>query len=116
MSDMELYRHLGLKVAECRAKLGLTQEKVAGKIGLSRASLANIESGRQRVMLHQLYALANAFGLKSILDLVPATWTPMESLPELVVSGTALTPREQSDIQDLLASAMAKVGGRKRQS
>lgn len=110
---MELYRHIGLKVAESRARLGLTQENVAGKIGLSRASLANIESGRQRIMLHQLYALTKVLGLKSILDLVPSMWAPVEALPELVVSGTALTPREESDIQVLLASAIAKVGGKK---
>lgn len=31
---------------------------------LSRATLANIETGRQRVLVHQLYTFASALGIK----------------------------------------------------
>jgi len=54
MSDMEFYRRLGRAVAKRRDELGLTQGEVAEKLGLSRASLANLENGRQRIMVHQL--------------------------------------------------------------
>jgi len=39
MSDMEIYRILGLALAKRRHELGLTQADVAGRIDLTRASL-----------------------------------------------------------------------------
>lgn len=114
MSNMELYRRLGQAVAERRAELGLTQSDVAEKLGLSRASVANLESGRQRIMVHQLFALVNALKLKSILDLVPETWVAAEPLPEIKVSGLPLSPQQQSSVESLLASAFAEERVRKR--
>jgi transcriptional regulator with XRE-family HTH domain len=114
MSDMELYRRLGRLVAKRRDELGLTQGEVAQKLGLSRASLANLENGRQRIMVHQLFALVNALKLKSVLDLVSETWVPAEPLPKIKVGGAPLSPQEQSAVQDLLASAFAEKLVRKR--
>jgi transcriptional regulator with XRE-family HTH domain len=109
MSDMELYRRLGRAVAKRREELGMTQAEVAAKLGLSRASLANLESGRQRIMVHQLFALVHALKLNSILELVPETWMPAEPLPEIrVAGGTALSPQQQSSVESLLASAFAE--------
>ncbi|TWI31109.1 helix-turn-helix protein [Mesorhizobium tianshanense] len=115
MSDMELYLGLGRAVAKRRVELGMTQGEVAEKLGLSRASLANLENGRQRIMVHQLFALVNALKLKSILDLVPQTWVPAEPLPEIkVTDGPALSPQEQSGVASLIASALAEERLRKR--
>ncbi len=115
MSEMELYRKLGRAVADRRAELKLKQAEVAEKIGLSRASLASLETGRQRIMVHQLFALANALKLDSILSLVPESWTPAEQMPEIRVSGGAqLSARQQSGVESLLASAFAEQQLRKR--
>lgn len=38
----------------------LTQQQLADKIGLSRGSVANIETGRQQMLLHQLRDIARA--------------------------------------------------------
>ena len=108
MSDIELYRRLGRAVADRRHKLGLTQITVAEKLGLSRASLANLENGRQRIMVHQLFALVNALKLRSVLDLVPEIWAPPEPLPDIKVSGPTLSPQQQSAVESLLASAFAE--------
>ena len=110
MSDMELYRRLGRAVAERRQELDLTQSDVAEKLGLSRASLANLENGRQRILLHQLFALVNVLKLKSILDLVPKTWVPPEPLPEIEVSDSTLSPQQQSAVKSMVASASRKIG------
>ena len=112
--DMELYRRIGQVVAKRRGELGLTQSDVAEKLGLSRASLANLESGRQRIMVHQLFALVNALQLKSILNLVPKTWVPPGPLPEIKVSGSALSPKQQTAVETLLASAFAEDRLRRR--
>jgi transcriptional regulator with XRE-family HTH domain len=71
MSDLEIYRLVGSRIAARRKELRLKQVEVAGQIGLTRASLANIEKGRQRLMLHQVYRIAEALRIESILDLVP---------------------------------------------
>ena len=105
---MELYRRLGRAVADRRRFLGLTQTTLAERLGLSRASVANLENGRQRIMVHQLFALTNALNLKSILELVPDTWVPPQPLPDLQVSGSSLSPQQQSAVETLLASVFAK--------
>jgi transcriptional regulator with XRE-family HTH domain len=114
MSDKEFYRGLGRAVADRRDKLGLTQEQVAAQLGLSRASLANLENGRQRIMVHQLFALANALKLNSILDLVPAKWAFDSPLPKIKISGAQLSPSQQSSVQTLLATAFGE--GRRRKN
>ena len=59
MEDMELYRRLGRAVAERRAE-NSALPKVTSRIRLGtllEPQLANLESGRQRIMVHQLFAL-----------------------------------------------------------
>lgn len=79
MIEMDLYVALGRKVAAARKRLGLTQAELATQISLTRASVANIETGRQRVMLHDVFAIVEALEGKSILDFVP------ERVPRAVV-------------------------------
>ena len=111
---MELYRRLGRAVADRRRELGFTQSTIAEKLGLSRASLANLENGRQRIMVHQLFALVNALKLKSVLDLVPEAWAPPEPLPDIEVSGSTLSPQQKSAVETLLATAFAEDHLKKR--
>jgi transcriptional regulator with XRE-family HTH domain len=66
----ELYDQLGTLIRSRRKKLLLTQQDLAARIGISRASLANIETGRQKVLVHQLYSLATALYLAPS-DLLP---------------------------------------------
>ena len=56
----QFYRALGEALRRSRDAQGLTQETVAKRVGLSRASIANIERGAQQVALHQYLALAAA--------------------------------------------------------
>ncbi len=111
---MELYRRLGQAVAIQRRTLGLTQDSVARKLGLSRASVANLENGRQRIMVHQLFALVNALKLESILALVPEAWVPPDPLPDIKVSDSALSPQQQSAVETLVASAFVEDHLKKR--
>ena len=114
LENMELYHRIGRVVAKRRGELGLTQSDVAERLGLSRASLANLESGRQRIMVHQLFALVNALQFQSILDLVPQTWVLPGPLPEIRVSNSTLSPRQQSTVKSLLARALVEDQLRKR--
>src|ERR1700730_4089733 len=74
MADLEIYRIVGAGLAARRKKLRLKQSEVADQIGLTRASLANIERGRQKLMLHQIYRLASALKVDSINDLLPPSF------------------------------------------
>lgn len=57
-----VYRMFGMKVEQLRTMLGITQGDFAKKVGLTRGSIANIETGRQRVLLADVEKFANAFG------------------------------------------------------
>ena len=56
-------RNVGERVRALRAARGLTQRELAGRVQISRPSIANVEAGRQNVGLRQLCALADALGV-----------------------------------------------------
>jgi transcriptional regulator with XRE-family HTH domain len=70
MNPELLYQHIGTTIKQKRKKLEWTQEELARRMAMSRAALANIETGRQNVLVHQLYGFAAALGLR-IEDLLP---------------------------------------------
>jgi DNA-binding XRE family transcriptional regulator len=55
-----LYVRLGEVIAARRLKLGITQGELADRVGLARTSICNIEIGRQRVLLGDLWSIAAA--------------------------------------------------------
>jgi len=57
----QVYAVLGHRIRELRHDKGLTQIDLAHALGLSRTSIANIEVGRQRILMHQLLQLADVF-------------------------------------------------------
>jgi transcriptional regulator with XRE-family HTH domain len=66
-----VHKAFGAAVTTRRKGLGLTQAQLANKVKMSRASIANIESGRQNVLLHHVYALAAALDFAKVGDLLP---------------------------------------------
>jgi transcriptional regulator with XRE-family HTH domain len=67
-----VYRSIGALLRSRRRQLNWSQEKLAQQVHLSRATLANIETGRQRILVHQLYTFASALGVK-LEELLPRT-------------------------------------------
>ena len=65
-----IYEKIGALIRDRRKSLNLKQENLATMLGISRGSLANIEIGRQGVLVHQLYRFAEALQL-SPFDLLP---------------------------------------------
>jgi transcriptional regulator with XRE-family HTH domain len=72
-----IYKTIGGIIRQRRRRLELPQTKLAAQLGISRATLANIETGRQRVLVHHLYALAEALDMK-----------PTDLLPQMINSGS----------------------------
>ena len=59
MTDFdEVYRVLGRKVRQMREVQRMSQDSLAQHLGISRASMVNIEAGRQRAPLHLLWQIA----------------------------------------------------------
>jgi transcriptional regulator with XRE-family HTH domain len=65
------YKELGELVRARRKKVGLSQERLADLIGLTRTSITNIEKGRQRIPLDVLFALGEALKVDPR-DILPA--------------------------------------------
>jgi transcriptional regulator with XRE-family HTH domain len=105
MADMEIYRLLGLAVAKRRAEMKLTQAEVAAQIGLTRASLANIETGRQKVMLHHVYRLSAALECASILDLVPATFLFADETEPVSFYGSDMNDQQRAQLEHFIRTA-----------
>ena len=58
-----LYQLLGKRLRDARKGVGLSQENVADDLGIKRASVANFESGRQRLPVHTIYGFAQVVRL-----------------------------------------------------
>jgi transcriptional regulator with XRE-family HTH domain len=57
-----VYRLFGARIEQLRTLLGRTQEETAKTLNISRGSLANIETGKQRILLHDVEKFAVVFG------------------------------------------------------
>ncbi len=55
---------LGWKIQKLRRKMGLTQEELAEKLGISRVYMGYIEQGRENPSLRLLIKLSRKFGVK----------------------------------------------------
>jgi transcriptional regulator with XRE-family HTH domain len=59
----DLYQQIGKQIQELRRKKGITQSKLANTLAFNRTSITNIEKGRQKVLVHTLWDLADALGV-----------------------------------------------------
>lgn len=67
MSDYEfLYQAVGEKIRYIRERTSpkLSQAQLAARLGVSRASVVNIEAGRQHAPLHVLWQIAEVLGVE----------------------------------------------------
>jgi transcriptional regulator with XRE-family HTH domain len=99
MSDLDLYRLIGAELATRRKRLRLKQAEVADRIGLTRASLANIEKGRQKIMLHHIYRLATALDADSITELVPKSFSFEQASGPLRLVGSDVNEAQKAQIE-----------------
>lgn len=87
-----MYPRVGERLRQARVERGLTQEALGQAIGLTRTSVVNIERGRQKVMLHTLYAVAEALRV-SLMDLLPS---PTEASIEERLSSDPVAQQDPS--------------------
>lgn len=92
-----LYSAVGAEMKARRIARGVNQETLALAVGLSRASIANIEGGRQAVPLHHLARMAEALGTSASAILKVAESKPKanEQMPADLPNSVAAFVREK---------------------
>ena len=101
VDGQRLYRQVGARIKSRRKHLGWTQERLAQHVGLSRASLANIEIGRQNVLLHRLYRIAGTLNVE-VADLLPSLSEPTGNLSYDLPLPPDLSARQRAQIAHIL--------------
>jgi transcriptional regulator with XRE-family HTH domain len=78
MLDIDaFYLLLGERLRTTRNKKGMDQELLASRLDLTRASIINMEKGRQRPSVYQLWTLAQIFEVP-ITDFIPTIDLPQQ--------------------------------------
>ena len=88
--DRNFYIILGNKIRLARKEKGVDQESLAKCLNLSRTSVINIEKGRQRPSIHQIWLMAYHLQFP-ILDLIPP--------PDLQVSINSWTEKVENHLE-----------------
>ena len=95
MRITDINKKLGANLKKRRDDLGFSQKDFGEKVGLSRASMANVERGEQAVNVEQLYRFADALRI-----------TPAELLPKSEINPLREFPRQtRSWIDSVLKEA-----------
>ena len=115
MDDRQFYQELGRRIATRRGRLGITQAEVGERLGVSRASVANIEAGRQKLYVHQLYALARALRVPDLSGILPIA-VPADDDTALVGKLPDVSSVQHAQIESLLRNAVAAARPKSRTS
>lgn len=102
MNAIVFYRELGERLRAQRERLHMTQEELAISVGLTRVSITNIESGKQKPLPHTLFQIAEHLAVP-VSDLFPAQQS---------ASSDPLVPllRNRSDAeQDFIRQAFSRI-------
>lgn len=103
--DAVIYARLGKTIKELRDKLNKSQEEFAKDIEVSRASLANYESGSQPVSVSTLYKIAIVLN-KEIYDLLPSVEEISRSLPDKKLqTDSSLGNKEKAEVREFMEKA-----------
>jgi transcriptional regulator with XRE-family HTH domain len=99
-----LYVAFGRGLRKARVDANLTQRELAGRVGLARTSITNIERGAQHVSLHHLFLLSSAVGLQ------PEKLLPDEqvTLSDLVPAGALDKLQADDEERDFAARVLSK--------
>ena len=84
---------IGQLLRKLRTENCMTQDELAKLTSLSRASIANMETGRQAMSAYQAYVVARALKLKHLDALFP--------LPEIETDSSQIQLNSSSELNDI---------------
>ena len=96
MNDFKtsLYKIIGERIKSKREKLQITQHQLSDDIGISRASVSNIEVGRHQATLANLYEISHILEI-DIYDLLPKYDEVILSVNSKVLDYTSHVDKEK---------------------
>lgn len=100
MDELALYRLIGERIKSARERAGLSQAKLAKKLEMSRASIVNIEAGRQRAPVHILWQIAEALSTEVAL-MIPKQSEFQEEISPLSLDSDTVAQIEEAANGDL---------------
>jgi DNA-binding XRE family transcriptional regulator len=95
----DIYTDLGLRIRKAREVAKISQEILADQLGLTRASIVNIEGGRQRPMLHTILKICQV--LQTDLNhLLPDYISKEAEDPGQLIAAASATPAIKNIVTD----------------
>lgn len=107
----QLYTDIGARIRSARKLRGSTQSDLASAVKLKRSSVANMEAGRQHMLVHTLVLVAQSLDVP-LEDLLPST-SELEKLaraPDSVLTELEGQPEATHDF--VTAALRRATGGR----
>lgn len=116
-TETALYQLLGERIRLARASLpgSLSQAALAQRLGVSRASVVNIEAGRQHAPLSLLWKIAEQLGVE-LGSLIPSRAElsappPGVDLPDDMRAQLKTLTKGDAELEGLLSSVIAQAVG-----
>ncbi len=106
-SSDQLYSIIGKLVRTERERAKLTQDVLAQRVGLTRTSISNIESGRQKFQVHILYAIAEALHVSADTLLPLSGASELEAIEKRLPK--ELPPAEREWVKRVLISEAGRL-------
>jgi transcriptional regulator with XRE-family HTH domain len=98
-----LYKEVGRAIRDTRIRRKFTQADLASAVSLSRTSINNIEKGRQRFLLHTLYAVGQKLSVEPTELLPTVAATSSRDLEKKIPQG--IPTNERVFIRNLVSSS-----------
>jgi len=113
------YRELGFKIKKIRESLGLTQEKIAKSLNVSRVAVSQIEHGDRKISAEEIVRLSRILNIKSdmLLDLEKDIEVILEKKKEMPRKATkeiriSVPQRNIKKFKEVLLYLLYKVGSK----
>jgi len=97
MDPAPFYVYVGEAIRKRRQEVKLSQKSLAEAAGLKRASISNIERGRQKLLLHTFFQIVNE------LDTLPQNLLPSDKATGIGVPVNLRYPKVKESIESIEA-------------
>lgn len=98
----QLYSLIGKEISKHRKAKKWTQTQLAKEVSLTRTSITNIEKGRQKILVHTLWDLAEQLDIHPFKLLPKAVSTP-SSPNEIINKAKGISEDEKKWIKSLIS-------------
>ena len=110
MKERAIYGPLGRNVRRARLEAGFSQKRVADAVGMSRAAIATIEAGKQRIWVDTLAKLAHVLRVpvSDFFDEAPKPAPGGLTIKQQLADKLGCTPKKAQEILDQINRPFVK--------